>query len=443
MAKCLTESRLTTRSARAVLRPGLHWRAIDPEIHLGYRKGARGGRWLVRWYAGEQKYRQAALGVADDAVATGTLSYEAAFKAAKEVVETSRKLTEACGSGPTPTVRSALKEYIAERDRREIAREGREVRSDAYRRLNRHALSDEKFAETPLHRLTEDDIAGWVSRIDQRLKRVTRLRLVNDVKAALNRTHRRLRKVLPPDFGETIRFGLMLECSSETAEPVARENQILTDDQVRAIVSSATQLDNDGDFAQLVILLAATGARFSQVVRLHIRDIQPERLRIMMPTSRKGRNRIDSFTPIPVGFDVLEALAPAMNGRRADDRLLVRWRHAQISMTEWIRVDRGPWKTPSEMIRPWHKACEAAGLKGTVPYALRHSSIVRGIRLGLPIRLVAALHDTSVAMIERHYGRWIADGLDEIAARAVVPLLTAPPASGDASETSPAQAVAA
>lgn len=46
-----------------------------------------------------------------------------------------------------------------------------------------------------------------------------------------------------------------------------------------------------------------------------------------------------------------------------------------------------------------------------------------GLRIGLPIRLVAAIHDTSVAMIERHYSRWITEGLDELAARAVVPLI--------------------
>jgi hypothetical protein len=62
-------------------------------------------------------------------------------------------------------------------------------------------------------------------------------------------------------------------------------------------------------------------------------------------------------------------------------------------------------------------------MPGIISYALRHSSIVRGIRANLPIRLVASLHDTSVAMIERHYARYIADGLDELAARAVVPLV--------------------
>lgn len=59
----------------------------------------------------------------------------------------------------------------------------------------------------------------------------------------------------------------------------------------------------------------------------------------------------------------------------------------------------------------------------TIPYALRHSSIVRGLRASLPIRLVAALHDTSVAMIERHYSRRITEGLEELVARAVGPLV--------------------
>jgi len=36
---------------------------------------------------------------------------------------------------------------------------------------------------------------------------------------------------------------------------------------------------------------------------------------------------------------------------------------------------------------------------------------------------VAALHDTSVEMIEQHYAKWIVDGLDDLAARAVVPLM--------------------
>lgn len=432
MAKVLNESRLTTRSARAALPPGLHWRAIDPEIHLGYRKATRGGRWLVRWYAGEQKYQQRALGVADDFLGQGTLSYESALKAAKEAVELSRKLAEAGRQGKVPTVREAIEEYIVERDRRDSARAGRKVRSDASRKLHRHLLSDEKFASLPLNRLTENDIARWLSRVDQKLKRVTRQRLVNDTKAALNRIHRRMRKGLPPDFGEVIRFGLKLEPLSESGQSPARENQILSDEQVRSIVSAVKQADPDGDLSRLVTLLAATGARFSQVVRLQVQDVQLERSRIMMPCSRKGRERIDGYTPIPIGEDVLAELAPALDGRDPTDRLLVRWRYKQVGIGTWVRISRAPWQASTEMLRPWHRACEAAGLKRTVPYALRHSSIVRAIRLGLPVRLVAALHDTSVVMIERHYARWIADGLEELAARAVIPLVASQPARAEA-----------
>jgi hypothetical protein len=47
-------------------------------------------------------------------------------------------------------------------------------------------------------------------------------------------------------------------------------------------------------------------------------------------------------------------------------------------------------------------------------YALRHSSIVRQLLANVPIRVVAAGHDTSTSMIEQVYARYISahtDGL--------------------------------
>ena len=84
-------------------------------------------------------------------------------------------------------------------------------------------------------------------------------------------------------------------------------------------------------------------------------------------------------------------------------------------------MGRGPWST-SELTRPWQAIRERAGLPEAIPYCLRHSSIVRGIKK-LPIRLVAAAHDTSVAIIERHYSRFIVGDLEQLMAAAVVPLL--------------------
>jgi hypothetical protein len=51
--------------------------------------------------------------------------------------------------------------------------------------------------------------------------------------------------------------------------------------------------------------------------------------------------------------------------------------------------------------------------------ALRHTSIVRQLLGNVPVRVVAALHDTSVAMIERTYSRYIADHTDAMARAAM------------------------
>jgi len=53
-------------------------------------------------------------------------------------------------------------------------------------------------------------------------------------------------------------------------------------------------------------------------------------------------------------------------------------------------------------------------------YALRHSAIVRQILAGVPIRVVAVNHDTSIVMLERTYSRYIGDHSDGLARRALL-----------------------
>jgi integrase len=227
----------------------------------------------------------------------------------------------------------------------------------------------------------------------------------------------------------TVKIGLKPEENYwENGESRARDNQILDDEQVRRIIKLSIEHDEDGDFALLVILLAATGARFCQLSRMRVCDVQLEHSRILVPSSFKGKGKSPALTKIPVGGDVLERLTSATEGRPPGEALLQKWRYRQVGRpgpNAWVRAYRGPWRTASEMTRDWQAVMTEAGLVGVIPYALRHSSIVRGIRSNLPIRLVAALHDTSVTMIERHYSRWITEGLEEMAARAIVPLLAA------------------
>jgi integrase len=424
--------RLQDRSARARLKPRHHpyWRSISEGRHLGYYRGKRAGSWIARCRAPKDAdYVTRPLGTADDIVqADGetVLDWKQALDAALawfQQVETPGYLEAA-----DLTVERAAAEYSAMRDARDSARAGRPVRSDGRSRMNRYVVVDDELSGIRLHDLTEAHLKAWLGR-QKHLKLLTRQRLANDLKAALNHCYVQHRRVLPGDFPMTVKVGLKPEENYwENGESRARDNQILDDEQVREIIRISISRDKDGDFALLVILLAATGARFSQLRRMRVCDVQPEHSRILVPSSFKGKGKAPALTKIPVGSDVLERLRSAVEGRRADEALLQKWRYRQVGPVgpnAWIRDYRGPWRTASEMTREWQAVMAEAGLVGVVPYALRHSSIVRGIRANLPIRLVAALHDTSVTMIERHYSRWITEGLEEMAAKAVVPLLAA------------------
>jgi len=429
MPKNLRETPITTRASRANLTPGVHWRLLDPDTHLGYRKAKRGGRWLVRSYEGDGAYRQQTIGTADDVITEGTLTFEGACKAAREAVARGRRAAAAEAAGPAITVRAAVNSYIVRQNARASVRVGRTVRSTADTRLTKHVLCNDALGNVPLHALTEEMLRGWREALTSG-KASSRTRLAADLKAALNAAASEGRRGLPADLPLTIKNGLKAP-SAEAAEPaeiVARDSQILSDQEVRWIIEAARQIDNerdwDGDLLRMVIILAATGARFSQVQRLAVQDLQIIASRIMMPSSAKGRKKSARYVPIPVGKDVIEILQPAIDGRDKTAPLLERWHHRQKGPGRWVREGRRPWRASHEITKVFRLVAERAGLPGYGPYSLRHSSIVRHLRSCSPIRLVAALHDTSVEMIEKHYSFWIADGLEEIAARAVVPLLS-------------------
>ena len=59
-------------------------------------------------------------------------------------------------------------------------------------------------------------------------------------------------------------------------------------------------------------------------------------------------------------------------------------------------------------------------------YALRHSSIVRQLLAGIPIRVVAIAHNTSVVMIERNYSQQLGSHTDELTRAAMLDLGVSP-----------------
>lgn len=425
MARTLQESAITTRSARSRLDQGTYWRGIDPDTHLGYRRNARGGKWLVRWRE-NGAYRQETIGTADDEIAAdGILTFEfaQAVRKAKQQVRSHRETQKAAGAGPLETVATAVAAYSTMRAKRAEGRVGARG-LDAESRLRKHVLSA-CVADRPLHTLSEADLQKWRSDLSAALAPTTVRRLINDLRAALNAAARNHRAKLPPTLPVVIKNGLS---GLEIRSCVAREMQVLADFEVRDVIKACWEIDAagawEGDFGRLVVLMAATGARFGQVATMRVGDVQTAHGRVMIPTSFKGRGpKAKDRIAVRVGEDVLKALRPAVSGRKASDTLFERWRHRQVGPAKWERVDRGAWKASTEMSRPWRLAIAKASLASDiVPYALRHSSIVRGLRSNLPVRLVAALHDTSTAMVEKHYAAYIIDALDALSAAAIIPL---------------------
>lgn len=440
MARTVKDANLSSREGRRKLetRGAAHWREIGGSgHHLGFRKLAnKDGTWWLRAYVGKQAYEVERLGTADDysdADGLTILTYKQALNKARELF--AKRTRAAHGIADDLTVGKAVDHYIEMRDARESKRRGRQVRSDAHR-LARHVTGREQRGNLPaiaaaplaavrLDRLEDNHLTGWRKHLPTGMTAAAKQRITNDLRAALNDAYRSHRKQLDASVETAIRHGLKKPAHDDDDEPVARENQILSDDQVRRILRAAKEIDEevkwDGDLHRIVVLLAATGARFSQLIRMRVADALLDEQRLMIPCSRKGQGKTGSAR-VPIGDDVVAILRPAMSGKPKSALLLDRWRHRNIG-GKWERSERGPWQSAAELIRVWPDIIARAKLPDAIPYSLRHSSIVRGIKAGLPIRLVAALHDTSTIMIERHYSKWITTGLDDLAATAVTTLV--------------------
>lgn len=215
------------------------------------------------------------------------------------------------------------------RDARRASQAGRAVRSDASHKLTLHVLQDGQLARLALAKLTEADLKAWQLRVSR--KRTSIQRVVNDLKAALNAAWGQHRRALPGDLPIVIKHGLTVEAPA-IAKAKARDNQILTDDQVRRIVAAAIALADD--FGRLVMLLAATAARFAQVRRMCVGDVQAGQGRVMVPESFKGEKQAIAYIRVQVGADALAVMAPAVEGRSPNAALLERWRHAPVKIAE-------------------------------------------------------------------------------------------------------------
>jgi integrase len=364
---------------------------IGRGIGLGYRRNRTAGSWVARFADGRGGNRTEVIGVADDYEnADGNRVLD--FWQAQERV---RAL--ACGDSGTVSTRSirvgeALDAYEAD-----LRTRGGDIGN--VKRVRAHLTPDLRGTTVAL--LAAADLRRWRDGLIKSLASSTVNRTCTVLKAALN---------LAADHDERIANRRAWETGLATIPDAEQSrNVILGESDVRWIIAEAHA--QSPEFGIFVEVAAVTGARVSQLARIEVQDLQADRAdpRLLMPTSRKGRGTKKILRhPVPIPVELATRLQVLAEKRPAMAPLLLR-----PSGDRWRKSDH------ARLFRRAVKAAHRDPAEVTI-YALRHSNIVRQILAAVPIRVVAVNHDTSVAMIERTYSRYIGDHADVLARGALL-----------------------
>jgi integrase len=406
MPRRVRASNLETRSSRLglpIAKKPIFVR-VNPGVGLGYRRNRTGGTWVVRVADGKGRNWTEAIGLADDydeANGETILDYWQAQDKAR-----ARAAAKQGNAIKKPaTLREALDNYETDLKTRggdsgNVAR----VRGHLPERLLNKAVAG----------LTWSELRKWRDGLAAKLAPATVNRICAGLKAALNLT--------AADPEQRISTRQAWEAGLATIlDAEESRNVVLKEEVVRQVIGKA--YNHSPEFGLLVEVAAVTGARVSQIARLKAQDLQVNRAdpRLMMPTSRKGRGKKKiAQRPVPISVGLARRLAEAVKDQPGTAPLLTKPTNGRWS--------GGPWKK-SDHARPFEEIVERCGLADwqqlgypaeVTLYALRHTSIVRAILANVPLRVIAANHDTSVVMIERNYSAFITDHSDAIARAALL-----------------------
>jgi integrase len=393
MARRPRSSQLETRTARLKLPPRKKphgFVTIAPGIALGYRRNQGAGTWVVRVADGHGGNWTKGFAIADDhegADGAHVLTFWGAQDKARVLARGNVDEGRPC------TITEALDAYAA--DLR--ARGG--LVENAFR-VRRHLPPT--LAVKTVSLLTSRELQRWRDSLPSKIKPASVNRLMKSLKAALNLAAKHDPRITNSNAWK---IGLAALPDAHRAR-----NVILTNDQVRDLI--ATAYAEDSGLGLLVEMGAVTGARPSQLGRLEVGDLQLDHAdgpRLLMPSSRKGRGhkRVNRY-PVPIPLSLAVRLRQVIGNREASAPLL-------------LRANGRPWRISSEYRRTFERAAKRTGLPSNATfYALRHSSIVRALLAGVPVRVVAVAHDTSVAMIEANYSAYISDHADAVLRRALL-----------------------
>jgi integrase len=396
MARTVRDATLETRAARMRLPTGRkHWRSIEQRLHLGYRRGPRGGAWLGRRCV-DGKYPETVLGIADDATdADGTtvLDYRAALKAAREWWQAEER--KALGISDTRRGAYTVADALADYEKHYEARGGKDL-TNLRSIVTSHILPTLGALDTA--KLTTRRLRDWHHGL------ATAPKMVRTAKGA---AERKTQKFNPRD-PEAVRrrrsrANRILTVLKAALNHACAEHHISNDDAWSRVqpfrdvdqarihylsTAECTRLLNacDPDFRALVKAALLTGARYGELVRLKVRDVNLEPGSIFIAESKNGKPRHVPLTD--EGIDHFRSLAVGKTG----------------SAPVFLRADGATWKA-SHQARPLAAACEQAKIEPAITFhGLRDTYASMLAMRGVPMAVIAAvLGHADTRITEKHY----------------------------------------
>ncbi|MEE8289614.1 MAG: tyrosine-type recombinase/integrase, partial [Nitrosomonadaceae bacterium] len=267
-------------------------------------------------------------------------------------------------------------------------KKGQSAADDAKGRIRLHILPE--FAETSLDRLKHRQIRKWVhSCVAEGSAEVIR-----KSKATANRNLTTLKALLNLAYKE----GLVLSDRAwRTVESFRNTDRarkdFLTSDQVKSLLDSA-----DRYFHDLLKAGILTGARYGELCKLRVRDLDKDNKLLNIPGGKTGTRTF------PLTISTMAFFKEMSKDKMPDAPLLT-------------KNGADPWGT-GDQSKLMREAVSNAELPDSVVfYTLRHSFIADVIDKNMNVFDIAKITGTSIDMIDKHYGKLFKDRVIEVLER--------------------------
>jgi integrase len=407
------ESRAARSRLKAAGKP--YYRSLEHGLHLGYRKPRNGpGKWVARHYVGDQKYEIEAIGSADDysdADGVAILDYWQALEKARARM-VARARADAGQTGPL-TVRSVMADYL---DFLEQNRKSAETARYNVEAFILPVLGDDEVEtlKTDKLRRWHQDIAKAGLRIRTKEGEAQRYKPGDDTDEWRRRrrsTANRILKILKGGLNRAWREGkVSTDAAWRRVEPFegveAARVRYLTVAEAQRLINAA-----EPQFRRLVQGAVQTGARYGELCRLKVSDLNPDSGTVAIRVAKGGKPRHVVLTDEGLAFFNSICL-----GRLGAEPM-------------FVKPTGAPW-SKSDQAHPMKATCKRASISPYINFhGLRHTWASHAVMNGVPLLIVAKnLGHADTKMVEVHYGHMspshVADAIRAGAPRFEVPAPT-------------------